>query len=171
METFAPMLRSSLAAIAALCLAAPATASRCLDPDTLEAVRVRDMQTMLMVGALRCRTTDPTIASAYNRFILRARDRLVRGEERLLRHYSDHGGREVYDRFTAQLANRHSQEMEKPGMCLVVARVLAADESSNGGIVEAVAALPMAPLGAGEPCEAQKRSTIAANSPFEPIPE
>lgn len=166
------VLRTFVWLAAAAAITSPAAANRCFDSQTMEALRLRDLQAMLNVGALRCRGSDPSIAGAYNRFIERSRDRLLRGEELLIRHFDQGSGRAEYDRFTSQISNRHSEAMEAPGRCHVIKRMLVADEDSRGAFFESVAALPMIPLGVGEPCETRRRSTIATgSSPFERIPE
>jgi len=162
---------SCLVAAAVVAAPVPAAAGACLDAEALEALRVRELQTMMMVSALRCREAEPGIAAAYNRFVARARDRLVEGERRLISHFDRAGGRAAYDRFTAALANRHSEAAGEAGNCAIVARLLAADEASGGALAELVARLQMVPQGAGEACPAGARSGVAVASPFDPIPE
>ncbi|MCS6986532.1 MAG: hypothetical protein NZM40_03720 [Sphingomonadaceae bacterium] len=166
------MRAATIALTLTLVTVAPAQASQCWAPDALEALRLRDMQVMLQVGALRCRATDPEIVRAYNRFIERSRERLVRGEERLARHFAVDSGRGTYDRFFTDRANLHAEALQSPGRCGVIARILAADDAAKGGLAEAVAALPVVPVGAGRPCtgERQEEAALPA-SPFAPLPE
>ncbi len=162
-----------LAAVLLLAVSAPGHASgdRSWDPASLQALRLRETQILLQVGALRCRATNPEIVRAYNRFVERARERLVRAEEQLVRHFGLETGRAAYDRFITEVANRHSEGMQAAGRCLVIARMLETDDASGGGFAEVLAALPVLPMAASAPCRSERAETVAARSPFDPLPE
>lgn len=98
-----------LAALAAL-LATPAQAA-CWSKDAIAAAKVREFETMLMVSALRCRTSGRDFLARYNQFVRQGRPVLVRANETLRAQFSaEYGtarGLNAYDGFVTSLANRY----------------------------------------------------------------
>lgn len=96
---------------AALCLAsAPAYAGSCMAKEDVAAVKVREMQTMLMVAALRCRASGINILPSYNAFVSANRKTITAMNDRLKVHFWASGpaeGQRRYDRFTTSLANAY----------------------------------------------------------------
>ncbi|MBK8629393.1 MAG: hypothetical protein IPN84_04060 [Sphingomonadales bacterium] len=99
-------LCATLAIIAAL---VPATAqATCWSEDAADAAAVRDMETMLMVGALRCRGESQAIITHYNGFIRANRAALTHANDRLRAYFTASGsGLNGYDRYVTSLANRY----------------------------------------------------------------
>ncbi len=94
-----------LVAVAAL----PATAqATCWNDAAADAAAVRDMETMLMVGALRCRGESQAMIARYNGFVREHRAALTQANDQLRAHFSASGtGLNGYDRYVTALANRH----------------------------------------------------------------
>lgn len=104
-------LAKGLATLLALAvLASPAKAS-CWSEDAWEAARVRELDTMLMVEALRCRRTTADFLATYNRFVEGSRPALVRANLLLRAHFAEtvgpRGALDAYDRYVTAVANRY----------------------------------------------------------------
>lgn len=119
---------SRAAAAAALCwlclgsAAAQANAA-CWRERELDAARVRAFQTMLMVGALQCRSYYQPAADSYNWFVERQRDRLQRHARTIERHFereSGDGAVAANDRFNTALANQYSASFNPHMTCWTV---------------------------------------------------
>lgn len=158
------------AAAFAMVAAAPAGAA-CWQPEEYEAARIRDLQTMLMVSALQCRTIDPEMPAAYNKFVQRAKPTLLEGEKALLGHFAREGDKLAYDRFTTSLANRYADLAQHPEFCKRAKRILAADEATGGALPTVVVLLNARPAGVEEVCATQRKSSVIVVSPFDPLPE
>lgn len=130
-------------AAASLCLAnAPAHAAGCwARQDTAAAAKVRELQTMLMVGALRCRATGIDILAGYNAFVSAHRQTIAAMNDRLKAHFASSGpieGQRRYDRFTTALANGYGAGTTGPESCAEMA-ALAKEARSAAGSAELVA--------------------------------
>ena len=97
------------AVIAAAMPLAPASASTCWKPVAVEAAQIRDFEMMLMVSALRCRSTGSNFLAAYNRFIREKREALTQVNDELREHFrlvaGPVGALGAYDNYVTQLAN------------------------------------------------------------------
>jgi hypothetical protein len=93
-----------------LFIAVPAQAA-CWTEGAVAAAKVRDLETMLMVSALRCRASGHDFLSKYNQFVRGGRPALTEANDRLRAHFSaDVGaarGLNDYDRYVTSLANRY----------------------------------------------------------------
>jgi len=98
-----------LAAIAAL-LATPAQAN-CWSKEAIAAAKIREFETMLMVSALRCRTSGRDFLARYNQFVREGRPILAQVNDVLRQQFvSDFGpgrGLNAYDGFVTSIANRY----------------------------------------------------------------
>ncbi len=103
------MNRLKRAIMAALLTAVPVTSvqAACWNPAEEDAARIRDMETMLMVSALRCRLTGADFLAEYNGFINASRPALVRVNDTLRQHFAGEGGLNAYDRYVTSIANRY----------------------------------------------------------------
>ena len=126
---------------------------------------------MLMVSALQCRTIDPEMPAAYNKFVQRAKPTLLEGEKALLGHFAREGDKLAYDRFTTSLANRYADLAQHPEFCKRAKRILAADEATGGALPTVVVLLNARPAGVEEVCTTQRKSSVIVVSPFDPLPE
>ncbi|AEG48429.1 hypothetical protein Sphch_0734 [Sphingobium chlorophenolicum L-1] len=97
------------AALAATMPLAPATAATCWKQAAVEAAQIRDFEMMLMVSALRCRTTGNNFLASYNRLIREKRDALTQVNDELREHFRSAAGPlgalGAYDNYVTSLAN------------------------------------------------------------------
>jgi hypothetical protein len=135
---------SRAAAVAACCSllfgsAASQADDGCWRKRELEAAQVRAFQTMLMVGALRCRRYYQPAADAYNWFVERQRDRLKGHVKTLERHFERQDGEEAAaanDRFNTALANQYSRRFDGHMTCwTVVTMAREAGRQDDEGLV------------------------------------
>jgi hypothetical protein len=125
-------LRAAAAALAlaGMVAALPAQA-KCWSEAEASAAALREMDSMLMVSALRCRLGSRNFIAEYNRFVQQARPALAAAND-LLRARMGVAG---FDRYATSLANRYGAGAD--GMnCKEIAAILsdARDErgSANG---------------------------------------
>lgn len=147
-------------------------AAACWEAEEYEAARMRDLQTVLMVSALKCGRADASMPGAYNRWVGRAKDKLVSGEQKLLAHFVREGDKARYDKFTTALANRYSEYAEDSKFCARAKALLDADEKHNGVLEQVALLINSKPNGVEEICPVKKppASQIIV-SPFDPIPD
>ena len=81
----------------------------CWSDGDAAAAQVREMETMMMVGALRCRIANGNaMLTSYNAFIRAGRPALTQANDRLRTHFDSAGsGLNGYDRYVTSLANRY----------------------------------------------------------------
>ena len=104
------MIRTFVIALAAAAIvAAPAHAS-CWKADQVSAAKVRDLETMLMVSALRCRAQGNMLVR-YNKFVVQARPALTQVNDTLRSHFAESVGTgralNAYDSYVTKVANRY----------------------------------------------------------------
>lgn len=137
------------AAIAALGIVltagqAQAAANDCWSAQEISAAKVRDLQTMLMVAGLRCRTSGIDVLAGYNRFVVINRSAIIEANSRLKLHFSSaYGaveGQRSYDRFTTALANAYGAGGSGAGDCNDMAD-LAEDAAAARGSMAALLSL------------------------------
>ena len=110
------MVRSFII-VAAACaiIAAPAHAS-CWKANQVAAAKVRDLETMLMVSALRCRANGGTMLARYNKFVVQSRAALTEVNDRLRSHFVETVGAaramDAYDSYVTRIANRYGAGAE-----------------------------------------------------------
>ena len=94
---------------------APAQAA-CWTADHVAAAKVRDLDTMLMVSALRCRHTEVSMMDRYNAFVVQDRKALQKVNDVLRDHYRDAGNAKAqlnaYDNYVTKIANRYGAGSE-----------------------------------------------------------
>lgn len=138
-------------AVAALGLAmaagqANAATSDCWSAQEISAAQIRDLQTMLMVAGLRCRTTGTDVLASYNRFVSLHRAAIVEVNTRLKAHfntaYGPSEGQRSYDRFTTALANAYGAGGSGSANCEDMASL--ADDAAAAGNGSALASLAAA---------------------------
>jgi hypothetical protein len=161
-----------LAVAALVSMVSSPVSAACWEPEEYAAARMRDLQTVLMVSALKCGRAQPGMPAAYNRWVGRAKASLIEGEQKLLAHFVREGDKAKYDKFTTALANRYSDYAEDPKFCARAEALLAADEKQPGVLAEVALLINSKPNGVEEVCPAKKppASQIVV-SPFDPIPE
>lgn len=164
-------LAVSLAILACAGGAATPVAAACWEAEEYEAARMRDLQTVLMVSALKCGRADPEMPLAYNKWVGRAKAKLLAGEQKLLAHFVREGDQSKYDKFTTALANRYSEYAEDPRFCARAKKLLDADEKNNGVLEEIALLINSKPNGVEEVCPVKKPpSSQIVVTPFDPLP-
>ena len=133
----------------------------CWQPNEVEAARVRDFQTMLMVGTLKCSATDQTIVDRYNRFVFNNRQMLAGQNTVLKTHFmrtsDSRGGARAYDSFITRLANSQSgsARISEASFCQTVSTMAELSGTARAADIGMMAkALAERPTGVGETCEA-----------------
>lgn len=110
-------LSAAVAAILPLSLmSVPANADlpkpNCWQNDEIAAAELHSFQTMLMVGALKCRDRLPAALEGYNRFMSVKRDLIVTNQYLLMSHfireYGDSSGTGAFRDYETSIGNRHS---------------------------------------------------------------
>jgi hypothetical protein len=96
--------------VMATCLCAMPVAeaqAACWTDTAIAAARVRSMDTMLMVAALRCRGSGVDVMASYNGFVRTNRATLSGVNDTLRGHFATDGGITAYDRYVTSIANRY----------------------------------------------------------------
>ena len=122
--------------VAALTLAAISTTSAqaaCWNDAAVSAAKVRDLETMLMVSALRCKTADNAMLMQYNRFVRASRPALAAVNETLRAQFVSAGGLNAYDRYVTANANRYGAGAEGLS-CNDMTSILSAAEAEGGSL-------------------------------------
>jgi hypothetical protein len=144
-------------------LALPANAAQaCWSERAAEAAQVRDMETMLMVSALRCRLSGSDILPAYNQFVRDSRSALTEANDVLRLHFAPKGGLNAYDRYVTSIANRYGAGVEGLA-CDDMASILSAAASERGsydGLVRLAQASGAQPVLEGGVCPAQMATRL-----------
>ena len=131
---------SRVAAAAAFCSTGFGSAPSQAAPDCwrareLDAAQVRAFQTMLMVGALQCRSRYEPAADAYNWFVEMQRERLLRHGKTLERHFERENGEQAVgasDRFNTALANQYSGSFDGHMTCWTVVTMATQAGAADG---------------------------------------
>lgn len=165
------MSRLRMAAGAACCFGAlffggvaAAGEAQCWQPYEIEAARVRDLQIMLMLGSLKCRTTNSEITTKYEKF----NEKMGRLDKynsalklRFMRASGIADGQRAYDDFITKLANSHMDGVQSAGFCQMADTLLTL--ATNAGENE----LPMLarnfadkPAGVGDVCEVTTAAAV-----------
>ncbi|HEY1604324.1 MAG TPA: hypothetical protein VGF77_01850 [Allosphingosinicella sp.] len=132
------------ASVAAAMLAAqPARAVMgCWNAERTAAAKVRDLQSRLMVAALRCKAMGIDVAGAYDDFIRGNRDAL-RATNGLIRAQFETGyGGDAdlyYDRFATGLANRYGGDATTADICADTASAAEEGAAAAGNVARLVA--------------------------------
>ncbi len=163
-------LRALLSFVVVVSLAAAPVSAACWEPDEYEAARMRDLQTMLMVSALKCGRAMPEMPLAYNKWVARERSQLLEGEKLLVSHFVREGDKLRYDKFTTALANRYSELSDDLRFCKRAKALLEADEKQNGVLSSVVAIINAKPNGVELMCPTKAQSSVIVVSPFAPLP-
>jgi hypothetical protein len=122
------MIKQLISGAAFLALSAsPATAQLCSISPVQSSAKVRELQSILMVGALQCRgVPGSTVIADYNRFINAHKAALQNHNGALRAHFmkaSAKSGAGAFDSFTTKLANAHAQNASSAGFCDMVGQL------------------------------------------------
>ena len=113
------LVRTAACAAIACALAATTTTSAiaapsCWSADLMKAARLRQLDVMLMVGSLRCRSSAHDYRAAYDRFLLRHRPMLGNANMVMLGEMRGRLGSvaalDTLDRASVRMANRYGEQ-------------------------------------------------------------
>lgn len=149
-------IQSALAAVVMVATPLTSAQAACWDANSVNAAKVRDMETMLMVASLRCRLKgDPQMLVSYNEFIRSSRPALTQVNDTLRAHFANEGGLNAYDRYVTSIANRYGGGAE--GLtCEDMSSILAAARAEGGslaGLTRLATAAKVEPVLNGGRCE------------------
>ena len=124
----------AIAALSAITFNTSAQAA-CWSAPEVSAAAVRDLETMLMVSALRCRLSGTNFLSDYNQLINQSRPALTAANDQLRAHFvataGARGGLDAYDRYVTAIANRYGAGAEGLS-CGDMASILSAANAERG---------------------------------------
>jgi hypothetical protein len=132
------------AAAMMLCVSMPAEAAMgCWNATQVNAAKVRDLQSRLMVATLRCQAMGADVSGPYNRFV-RANRETIQGANAVLlaqfrTGYGSSQGQTQYDRFATALANIYGDDATDHGVCADTAALADEAAAANGDIRQLVA--------------------------------
>lgn len=125
-------------AVAAAVVTAPIQAA-CWKADEASAAGVRELQSMLMVAALRCQVAGHPMMDDYNDFVQANRATIGAMNDRLKAHFirtfGAVGGQRAYDSFTTSMANGYGAAATGADVC-ADADSLAREGTGMSGSVE-----------------------------------
>ena len=130
--------KAAAAALVLACLTgqAQAAANDCWSHKEIAAAKIRNLQTMLMVAALRCNASRVDVLAGYNAFVRANRATIVNANGSLKSYFARHSGAAVgqrrYDRFTTALANGFGAGASDTDSCSRMAEIAYDAESSRG---------------------------------------
>ena len=129
---------AAAAAVLTTAGAAPAQAAMsCWNESEVAAARIRDLQSRLMVDALRCRAYGIDILGAYNEFVRANRATIQAANSVIMAQFNDgfgRAGQTEYDRFTTALANSYGGDATSGESCAEAASVAAEAVAAGGDI-------------------------------------
>ncbi len=139
-ETQRLRITGAFLALAAMITTVPASAN-CWKAEEIAAAKVRELDTMLMVSALRCRTSSGDFLAHYNRFVVDNRAVLAEDVLRLHAHFMTGGNvnrsLDLYDNFVTKMANHYGAGVD--GMrCEDIESLVTAAESEAGSFDQLV---------------------------------
>lgn len=164
------ILNKALAGLTATAMLAGPAQAGCWTDAHYKAAQVRELDTMLMVEALRCRKTSANFVHHYNHFVEVSRTALLKANADLRAHFAaevgERGALNAYDNYMTTVANRYGAGTEGLA-CEDVASIVAAAASAQGDAVElhrVALAADMRPSVSGDRCGAGAlpQVTIAA---------
>jgi hypothetical protein len=108
----------------------PVYAQSCTITSVQASTKVRELQSILMVGALQCRAVPGnTVIADYNRFISTHKSALQNHNMALRSHFmrsSAKSGATAFDQFATRLANAHAQSSSRTGFCSMIGQLVQA---------------------------------------------
>lgn len=159
------MAKGVVTLLALVALAAPAKAG-CWTEAAWTAARVRELDTMLMVEALRCRRTSHNFIETYNKFVTTSRPALVRANTTLRAHFATEVGQaralSAFDDYATRVANRYGAGQEGLGCADLasIAEAAAAAAGSGQPLAELAAIADLQPVLPGARCKAEPLPTL-----------
>lgn len=132
--------KMAAAALMVVCLAgqAQAASSDCWSHQEIAAAKIRNLQSMLMVAALRCNGSRVNVLASYNSFVKANRATIMAANDSLKSYFARHSGsvagQRRYDRFATALANGFgagASDIETCGRMSEIANSAASGQGSH----------------------------------------
>lgn len=120
----------------------PTLAAECAPPEVVKATQVRQLQTQLMVAALKC-SHMPEHAASYNSFVRTFGSQISESARVLMAHFkrTSPSPQKSFDRFITQLANDASTySINAPDFCESIGSTFASVRGLTGGELQGFAA-------------------------------
>lgn len=115
------MVQAVLAFVAACGVVASPLEAACWNKDEVSAANIRELQSMLMVTALRCQVAGHGMMGEYNAFVIANRGALGAMNDRLKAHFihaaGPVAGQRAYDSFTTSMANEFGSAASDGEIC------------------------------------------------------
>jgi hypothetical protein len=131
--TMGNSLKRIIAALTLSAISITSAQAACWSDTAVSAAKVRDLETMLMVSALRCRTAENVMLKQYNQFVIQSRLALTAVNETLRAQFAGAGGLNAYDRYVTSIANRYGAGAAGLG-CDDMTSILAAAQAESGSL-------------------------------------
>jgi hypothetical protein len=165
------IISKGLAAAVATAMCAGSANAACWSEAAYKAAQLRELDTMLMVEALRCRKTSANFVETYNRFVVASRPALLKANAALKTHFTSEvgakGALNAYDNYMTTVANRYGAGTEGlacEDMASIVEAALAAG-GADAALTQIVDAARMIPAIPGERCTAPETTLTFAARP------
>jgi hypothetical protein len=126
-------MKSLVGALTLTALSATSAQAACWSDRAVDAARVRDLDTMLMVSALRCRQSGNDLLRDYNDFVRDSRPALTQANDMLHTQFAAVGGANAYDRYVTSMANRYGAGAGGLS-CREIGSILRAADAKGGSI-------------------------------------
>lgn len=138
------MIGKKILAMAVGCLAVTSTAqAACWTPAEADAATVRELQSRMMVAALRCANSGHDVLHQYNRFVGSKKPMLKMGNNVLRSHFAKGKNRKqamrAYDKFAVTLANKYGAGTGDLSECESMHNLARTSANSDGAHHELVA--------------------------------
>ena len=164
------------AMLVAVALSAPVRAQTgCWSEADIDATKIRDLQSRLMVATLRCQGAGVDVTGAYNHFVIANRATLQGINAVLMSRFrsdvTDAEAQVQYDRYATALANAYGGDTTNRRVCDNTARLAeeaAGAEGNVGRLVALHSRTGMPPPRPGEACRG--RPLLEAGRPDLPRP-
>jgi hypothetical protein len=114
----------------------------CAPPEVVKATQVRQLQTQLMVAALKC-SHMPQHAASYNSFVRSFGSQISESASVLMAHFkrTSPQPQKSFDKFITQLANDASTySINTPDFCDGMSTIFASVQSASGSELQTIAA-------------------------------
>jgi hypothetical protein len=137
------MINKKMLTVAMGCMAISTTAqAACWTPAEADAATVRELQSRMMVAALRCSNSNHDVLNEYNRFVGSKKPLLKMGNNVLRSHFAKGLDRKqamkAYDKFAVTLANKYgagSGDLSECKSMHYLARTSANSEDNHRALV------------------------------------
>jgi len=149
----------SMATLALVCAAPAQAVPGCWSEADMDAAKVRDLQSRLMVATLRCQGAGLDITAAYNRFVVANRATLQGVNGVLMNQFRSGFGDDAqteYDRYATALANAYGGDATDRSVCANAERLAGEAAAAAGSVARLVALhakVGLAPPRPGAVCE------------------